>query len=158
MRDTTLRRSVDIAMYLLLCFIVGTGFLIGYRLPPCSSGGDHGITLWSLGRHDWGSLHLWAAYAFLGLCLVHLVLNYAFIRNFVASKSRSLLAVIALPGAVVILWFLFAPVEHQPGRGKCETETLSPNKACFTCPGRSSCNEASQQFPTGDVLKAAPEK
>lgn len=155
MRDSTMRRSVDIAMYLLFCFIVGTGLLIGYRLPPCSRGGDHGYTLWGLGRHDWGNLHLWVAYAFIGLCIVHLVLNFSFIRNVVTSKSRSLLALITLPGAFVVLWFLFAPVEHQSGKGKCETETLSPKKACFTCPGRSSCNAASQPFPVGDVLKAA---
>ncbi len=158
MKDNTMRRFVDIALYVLLCFIVGTGLLIGYRLPPCSRGGEHGYTLLSLGRHDWGSLHLWAAYVFIALCIVHLILNFSFIKNVVASKKVSFLLAVFIPGAFIIFWFLLATVELQPGIGKCETETVSPTKACFTCPSRSACTEANQSSPTGDVREASSEK
>jgi hypothetical protein len=158
MKENTMRRFVDIAMYVLLCFIVGTGLLIGYRLPPCSRGGEHGYTLLSLGRHDWGSLHLWAAYAFMALCIVHLILNFSFIKNVVAAKKLSFLLGISIPSALIIFWFLFATVEFQSGRGKCETETVSPTKACFSCPSRASCTDSNQPSPTGDVREASPEK
>jgi hypothetical protein len=87
MKDHILRRCVDIVIFQVLCFVAGTGLLIGYRLAPCSQGGDDGSNLWGLGRHDWGNLHLWLAYVLIGLLVVHLVLNFSFIRNVIVSKN-----------------------------------------------------------------------
>ena len=125
-------------MYLALCFVTGSGLLIGYRLAPCSRGGSHGCTLLGLDRHGWGTWHLWAAYLMLVLLVVHLVLNYSFIRNVVAVKSRAILMALTLAGAAIVVWFAVAPVTVEEGGRTCGSSCESGEED-FVCPRSASC-------------------
>ena len=145
MTNHLLRRCVDIVMFLALCFVAGTGWLIGYRLAPCSRGGDDGSTLWGLGRHDWGTLHLWAAYIMLALLIVHLFLNMSFIRNVVAAKSRLLLVAIVIAGTSIVLGFMVVPITIQQGGRKCGTTACPSVEDSFVWHDKGSCNAACQQ-------------
>ncbi len=138
MKYGVLRRYLDIMMYLLMSFVAGSGFLIGYRLPPCSRGGDHGITLWGMGRHDWGELHLWAAYALLLMCIVHIAVNYSFIKVIFQKTNRAFPLVVAFAGAAIILYLLIAPTEHQQGGTQCGVPKSTHPAPCSSCPGRAS--------------------
>lgn len=138
------RRYIDILMFVVLSFIAGTGFLIAYRLVPCSRGGDDGNTLLDLGRHDWGSLHLWAAYTMLALLIVHLILNFSFIKNVVAAKSIPALVSIAVVGAAIVSWFALVPIDRREGGKRCGATECPSSGDSFTCPNRESYNASSK--------------
>ena len=87
MNTKIVRIVTDIAMFGTMCFLAGTGLLFQYRLVPGFMGG-RGLTVLGLSRHEWGTYHLWAAYFLLFLVLVHMALNYAFIKNCIAAKRR----------------------------------------------------------------------
>ena len=110
--NTKIARAVtDVAMFVTMCFITGTGLLIHYRLVPGSRGG-HGLSLLGLSRHEWGTYHLWVAYILLFLVLVHMALNYAFIKNCIAAKRTWVVAVLGLIGAAILSAFLLIPIER----------------------------------------------
>ncbi|VGO19932.1 DUF4405 domain-containing protein [Pontiella sulfatireligans] len=121
MKKTAARIVTDILMFILMCFLAGTGLLIHYRLVPGNRGG-HGLEMLGLTRHEWGAYHLWAAYLLLFCVLVHLVLNYAFIRNVIAAGKPWIMAVLGLMGLLITLLFLLMPVERTDddtkGRGR----------------------------------------
>jgi hypothetical protein len=112
MKNTTVRTITDLAMYVAMSFLTGTGLLIHYRLVPGFQGG-HGLTFLGLSRHDWGAYHLWAAYLLLALILIHLILNFAFIKNVIAAKKRWLVIVLGLLGLLLTALFLLLPVERS---------------------------------------------
>ena len=114
MNNKTIRTVTDIAMYVTMCMVAGTGLLLHYRLVPGSRGG-HGLSLLGLSRHEWGTYHLWAAYLLLALVLVHIALNYAFIKNCIAAKRTWVLVALGLIGAVILSAFLLMPIERAGG-------------------------------------------
>jgi len=116
MKPNTLRKYADIVMFFVLCFLLGTGLMMQYRLVPGYRGG-HGWTMLGLTRHEWGHYHLWAAYLLIALVVVHLVLNYAFVRNVVASRRNWVLVVLGLAGLIIALFFLLVPIERTEGGG-----------------------------------------
>jgi len=117
MKKNTVKSIADILMYFLICFLAGTGLLIHFKLVPGFQGG-HGLTLLGLSRHEWGDYHTYAAYGIIALTSVHLFLNYAFIKNIIASKKKWLVAVLGIPGLAIILFFLFAPIERSEDDGR----------------------------------------
>lgn len=113
----TWKKQVDILMYVAMCFLASTGLLLKHRLVPGSQGG-HGLVLFGLGRHDWGAVHLWTAYTLILLLLVHIILNFRFIKNVVASKKNHIMIILALLGIFVTGFLLCAPIERiEHGEG-----------------------------------------
>lgn len=112
MNAKTIRAVVDVAMFAAMCFITGTGLLVHYRLPPGFMGG-HGLTALGLSRHEWGIYHLWIAYFLLFLVFVHLVLNYAFVRNCIAAKKTWIVIGMGLIGLAFLSALLLVPIERS---------------------------------------------
>jgi hypothetical protein len=50
-----------------------TGLLMKFVLPPGSSS----LSVWGMGRHDWGGIHFWLAMALIVLLVVHVALHWA---------------------------------------------------------------------------------
>jgi hypothetical protein len=123
MKNATLRTMTDLLMYVAMSFLTGTGLLIHYRLVPGSQGG-HGLTLLGLSRHEWGTYHLWAAYLLLVLILIHLILNYAFIKNVIAQKKSWLIVILGGLGIAVTLFFLLLPLERTTETGQRQNQRL----------------------------------
>lgn len=111
-----LKRFVDLSLYYLFCFLLGTGLLIHWRLVPGSRGG-HGLHLFGFGRHDWGDLHFYASLGFLLMVAAHLWLNRLFIVRVIAEKIRWRTIAIGLPGLIIVAAFLLAPIGREHGRG-----------------------------------------
>ncbi len=109
MNTKTARTVTDILMFGTMCFLAGTGLLFQYRLVPGFMGG-RGLTVLGLSRHEWGTYHLWAAYLLLFLVLVHMALNFAFIKNVIAAKKMWVMTGLGLAGLALIFGFLFLPV------------------------------------------------
>ena len=103
MKKTLITISNVLAFVAFLC-LMATGSIIHWVLPPGSGGlgrgggfgrgrhlleGDRVQTLLGWGRHDWGSLHYWLAVAFVCIMVLHLVLNWAWIRNTFFSRKKT---------------------------------------------------------------------
>jgi hypothetical protein len=77
MRRNTLNFVVDIVTLLAILGMTGTGLILKFSLPPGSGG--RGLSLWGLGRHDFGDVHFWIAVTLGVLLIVHLVLHWSWI-------------------------------------------------------------------------------
>ena len=108
MNNNSFRKYTDIVLFFVMCFLLGTGVLIHYRLLPGYLGG-HGLTFLGLSRHEWGDYHLWAAYLLTALVVFHIVINFAFVKNIIALKKTWLMILLGLAGALILLFFLLVP-------------------------------------------------
>lgn len=94
---------LDWTSLVLLAALASTGMLMGYALPP----GSRGATLLGLDRHDWGEVHLWIAWGFLAVVVLHLILHAAWIKMLTLGKStgraRTVRGAVAIGAAVVLV-------------------------------------------------------
>ena len=81
MKRTWLNFLVDSLTLIAFLGLVWTGCLMEFILPHGRAG--RGVTLWGMGRHDWGEWHLYCGYAVIGLIVVHLVLHWQWIATMV---------------------------------------------------------------------------
>ncbi len=126
---TTINRLLNLALWLVGLAVLASGLILEFRLPPGSRGGQ-GLSLLGWGRHDWGDLHTWLAYAALALVAGHLAMHARWLW-IVASQRRSwrlvagLAVGLALPAAA-LLW----PVAHGGGaQSEHAAASQAPNAA-----------------------------
>ena len=81
MKRNTLNFWIDLISLFVMLGLAWTGLLIHYVLPPGSGGrgGGHGMTLWGLGRHDYGSIHFYLALALIALMVIHIWLHWSWV-------------------------------------------------------------------------------
>jgi hypothetical protein len=112
----TLNLLIDAVMFLALALIAGLGFLMKYTLPPgrekiLKYGENVQLYFLGLDRHQWGSIHLIAAYIMLGLLVLHLALHWktivALLRNAVSPVPLRWTVTTVLVGRCAVL-FAFA--------------------------------------------------
>lgn len=82
---------IDLTSFLTVLFLGLTGYIMRYVLPPGTGGlgrGFHGGRgreeiqyFLSLTRHEWGSVHFYAAIIFLILMLAHIIMHLTWIKN-----------------------------------------------------------------------------
>ena len=93
------------ALYLATCALVGTGLLLELRLDE-----EDGVwRLLGMGIDDWGEVHFAVALTFVGLAILHLVLNWGWIKAALA-KARLAYGVVAA-GLGLIAMLLLWPAE-----------------------------------------------
>lgn len=83
MNKTLLNIVIDLLSALLFVGMIATGYLLRYPLPP---GSNKSLTLWGLGRHQWGDVHFWISLALLAAMLCHLVLHWNWIVTVVGKR------------------------------------------------------------------------
>jgi len=87
---------LDLASFLNLLGLTITGLIMKYILPPGTSGmgrtlrggsgrGVQAQELWSMTRHEWGSIHFYLAMAFVVLMIIHIILHWTWIKCYVKS-------------------------------------------------------------------------
>lgn len=97
MKRTTRNFITDALAFIGFVFLVATGLIMRYMLPPGSGShlgdwlgrGKEGKTvtlLWGLDRHEWGEIHFWIAFALLVVLAVHLVFHWGWIAGIVQGK------------------------------------------------------------------------
>jgi hypothetical protein len=81
MKRNTLNFWIDLISLFVMLGLMWTGLLIHYVLPPGTGGrgGGHGLTLWGLNRHDYGSIHFYIALTLIGLMVVHIWLHWSWV-------------------------------------------------------------------------------
>ena len=109
-KNTSLRIN-NILLFLSFTFMTGSGLMLVYRLPPGSRGG-RGLSMLGMDRHEWGDLHYYMGLTMLALMIIHLALNWAWMRKIAASGAIwKLWAGLAL-GTAIVVTFLFLPVNR----------------------------------------------
>lgn len=105
---TWLLRASNFILYISFCVMVGTGFIISYRIPPGSRGGS-GISVLGWGRHDWGDFHFWVSWVFISFIVLHLFFHWKWLLK-IANQQSPLKMVWGLAfGLLIIVFFLFVP-------------------------------------------------
>lgn len=118
-----LNRIVDFLLWIAICLMLATGFILRYRLPPGSRGG-RGLSIWDWGRHDWGDLHAWLAYAVCAMVVIHLVLHWRWLWCTAFPHWKWPMLVGLLAGILLALGAWILPVErsandeHEAGGGQ----------------------------------------
>lgn len=109
-------RVLNLSLYLLLSFLIGTGLVLWVRLPPGSArahagggggGGGRGgaLEIMGMSRHAWGDVHLYAGLAFVAIGLAHLWLNRVWLAK-VAASNHAWRVWAGLAGGVAIVLLL----------------------------------------------------
>jgi len=99
------------ALYLAFCALAGTGLLLELRLDE-----ESGATrLFGLGRDDWGEVHFVVALTFIGLAILHVALNWSWIKA--AFRRRRPAIAVAGVGALLVVALLLWPGGHSTGAG-----------------------------------------
>ena len=110
-----INRVLNLALYLLSCFMVGTGLIMWLRLPPGSGGrhrggrgehaGETAHAVLGMSRHEWGDWHLYAGLALIGITALHLLMNWTWMRKIAGGEHawRLWLGLAAGVGIVALL-------------------------------------------------------
>ena len=78
MKRNTLNFVLDIVSLLNLLFLMVSGYVMTYTLPP-REGSNVYRSLWGMDRHDWGDWHFWAAVLFVVLMVLHVALHWEWV-------------------------------------------------------------------------------
>jgi hypothetical protein len=109
--------------------LAGLGFLMKYALLPgrqawAKYGRNVDLTWLGWDRHDWGEIHLYLAFALLGLLTIHLILHWQMILGLYArllpdpqTRTRLAWGVLVFTVLVLLLPFLITPDVGERGRG-----------------------------------------
>ena len=95
LRSTT-NFILALVLFLNLLALAFTGYVMKYILPPGTGGvgrilhggSGRGINvkeLWSMTRHEWGSIHFYLAVMFVVLMIIHIILHWTWIKCYVKS-------------------------------------------------------------------------
>jgi hypothetical protein len=142
MKRPNLNFIVDCLGFAGFVLLAATGVLMRYVLPP---GSGHSTTIWTLDRHEWGSIHFWIAIAFLAVLAVHLFLHWRWIVTLMSGRPREgsgarlALGTVGLAAllALAVAPFL-SPVEraggelHAPDSHSSELEGLESIRGFMT--------------------------
>jgi len=118
---TKVNLVIDAIMLIVLMIMAGLGFLIKFVLLPgykINELYDQNTDLSFLGldRHQWGSIHLYFAIAFLSLLLLHIILHWRTIVTIFRQlvPVRSARVVIASFVGILALFLAIAPLYVNP--------------------------------------------
>jgi len=129
MKKTNLKYIVDVFMFLCIVGIAGIGFLMGFFLAEGPTALEREKYFMGLHRHQWGEIHLYLSLAFTFFVILHLILNW----NWVKSKTRMifkdgwkamLTATAVLAVLIPFIFWIFFPkypkeyLEYGTGRGR----------------------------------------
>ena len=82
MKRNTINLILDISLGFLFYFLLVSGIVLMYILPP----GSHSSTIFGMTRHELGTIHFWTAITATAILLVHLALHWTWVHNVVANK------------------------------------------------------------------------
>ncbi|MGI9227803.1 MAG: DUF4405 domain-containing protein [Gammaproteobacteria bacterium] len=109
MKKSKLITLIDIAAFISFIFVVSTGVLMRYVLPPRSG---QSIEILGMSRHEWGDIHFYITFIFLAILSIHLVLHWKFIRNMFHARIKeasNFRLMLGLVGLIAVLALALAP-------------------------------------------------
>ena len=119
MNANTVRKINDIILYVLFCFLAGTGIMLEFSFVK----GAGMQTVMSLTKHDWEVLHTIAGFVMLISTLLHLLLNAKFIKTALCHKCKTALFAFVALGLLLILGLGFFPKTTTAARLPLQQQT-----------------------------------
>ena len=110
MRKPAINFYIDSASFLAFIFLISTGTLIYWILPA----GSGNLSVWSLTRHEWGTIHFWIAVFFVSLIAVHFILHWSWIINMVKGKTKENKMPVARKMAIGLIVLIIVIVAIAP--------------------------------------------
>ncbi len=107
MKRTKLNYLIDVLSYTFFLFLITTGILMRYVLPP---GTGRFVTIWGMNRHDWGTIHFWISAIFLALMLLHVYLHWKWVVCMTTGKAGKWSGIKTGLAMLVIALIAMAPV------------------------------------------------
>jgi CHASE2 domain-containing sensor protein len=123
-----LNMSIDIVLFIMLMAMAGLGFLIKFKLVDGETrnllyGSNIDLSFLGLGRHQWGTIHLYISIAFIVFLVLHIIFHWKiilcyFTRLFPSKFTRIFLGVlIALLGLLMFVFsFMVTPDQIEKAR------------------------------------------
>lgn len=113
----TLNFWINAVIYLLMAFLLFSGLLMKYTMPP---GTGEKLNLLGIGRHGWGTWHFWIALALLVGVALHLWLHWVWIRQTTPRYWGKVwipvvAALLVIAAAAVAAPFIITPAEIPGG-------------------------------------------
>ncbi|HDZ42200.1 MAG TPA: DUF4405 domain-containing protein [Bacteroidetes bacterium] len=114
MKKTSLLLLVDVLMFIFLALMSGLGLMIKYVLVPGSKrwdiyGRNVDLTFLGMDRHGWGTVHLICAVIFISLLILHIILHWKCLVNYlcriVDTKAQANFLIIMF---AAVLFFLIS--------------------------------------------------
>ncbi len=158
MKRSKLNFIIDIIAFIAFIILTTTGILMRYLLPPGS--GKHS-TIWSLDRHEWGSIHFWLSVAFFSILALHLIVHWRWIVSLVTGRSKKKsgyrvgLGVVGLIAATMLaISPLLTPIEIESTNKEKSTVT-SHEKDDFSIRGSMTLKEVVEMtdVPTSYIIE-----
>ncbi len=110
MKRTDLNFIIDVIAFIGFVVLTTTGALMRYILPP---GSGHYSTIWSLDRHEWGSIHFWTSVVLFSVLSLHLIRHWHWIVNVVTGRPREgsgLRAGLGIVGLATVVALAISPL------------------------------------------------
>ncbi|MFW6136856.1 MAG: DUF4405 domain-containing protein [Candidatus Aminicenantaceae bacterium] len=126
MKKSNLKYIVDLAMFLCVTGVAGIGILMGFFLAEGPTVREQDKYFLSLHRHQWGEIHLSLSVVFTFLIMLHLFLNWKWVkcktRDLFKSGWKTVLIAAAVLAILIplIFWAFFPkypPEYFDYGRG-----------------------------------------
>lgn len=116
MKKTSLYLLVDVLMFIFLAMMSGLGLMIKYVLVPGSKrwdiyGRNVDLSFLGMDRHGWGTVHLICAIFFIGLLVLHIILHWKCLVNYVCRivKTKAMANFLILMFAVMLFFLVIFP-------------------------------------------------
>ena len=109
MKKSKLITLIDISAFISFIFVISTGVLMRYVLPPRSG---QSIEILGMSRHEWGDIHFYITFIFLVILSIHLILHWKFIRNIFHGRLKeasNFRLILGLVGLIAVLALAVAP-------------------------------------------------
>lgn len=123
MKRTVLNFRIDILAFILFGLLATTGLVLAYLLPPGSGGS---LTLWGVGRHQWGDFHFYISLCLMAVIVLHLFLHWSWVSAMAKGQGakghrvRLVVASIALMAFLILLASPFLTGTREAGGRKSE--------------------------------------
>jgi len=147
MKKTDWQYLVNTLLFVCIVGIIIIGILMGLFLPKGPSAPESSKYFLNLHRHQWGNIHFYLSIAFTALLIIHLTLDWKWIKaraNKIFNTGWKT-ALIATAGVSILLLFviwLFYPKEpgayedYGIGRGRNETMQAADDQDYITITGQ----------------------
>lgn len=148
MNRTLVNIIIDLVAALLFLGMIATGYLLRFPLPP---GSNKTLTLWGLGRHQWGDIHFWISLGLLTVLIIHLALHWNWIVtvigkrcNLIKTSQPSLLrSAIWTIGVFTVLCIAFGWLAQRDVK-------VLPQPICSSVSGKDQINTQDHDLHTGE--------
>jgi hypothetical protein len=110
MKRANLNFTIDTVAFVTFVFLVSTGILMHYILPPSSGNFNE---LWGMNRHTWGQIHFWVAIVFITSLVVHLFLHWKWIVNVIKvgqHKGSVIRVALSVAGLIILICMALIPL------------------------------------------------